>query len=165
MKKYLSFLILFFLIGCSSGTQYFYWDINFPIQKKETVKKSIPVEIILPDYLKSGKILLLKNQKFIFSKYEIPSTPDEFYSRYFINRLSMMGIEAKLYPWDYDYVPKKIYKIRIIDYFVNTDKKEVLLKAVFKNKKMIFKQKYKNDFLNAYKKVYNKLIKKVGGML
>ncbi|WP_457561423.1 hypothetical protein [Caminibacter sp.] len=161
MRFVLILLTLIFL-GCG-GSKYFYWDVNLSV--KNSYKKNVAVKITLPDYLKSGYIIGLKGEKFLYLNYQIPETAEKFYGDYLIKKLRNLGINAKLYPWAYNYKPKKVYKIKISDYYVDLRKKEVVLKIECCKEKFVFIQPYKNDYLKAYKEVYDKMIKKIEGVI
>ena len=162
MKKIIFLIMFLFLFSGCAGSKYFYWDVNLSTRK---VNKTDCVFISFPDYMKSGYVAGVKDMKFVFLNDEIPESVENFYGSYLKKKLKNYGIGIKFYPWECNKKPKNIYRIRIIDYYIDLLHKKAVLKVECCGKNMIFEKKYKNDYLAAYKDVFDQFIKKIGGML
>ena len=143
--KYLLIVLLF--LGCASD-KYLYWH-----AKESKVQKNIGVALELPDYMLSGNIVGIKNGKMVLLKDKINEVPCDFYMNYISKATGF-----KNYPWDFRDKPKKIIKIKILDYYVDFDKKDVLLDVFVNQKRKKFIKKFDKDYLKAYKEVFDKLI-------
>ncbi len=143
--KYLLIVLLF--LGCASD-KYIYWQ-----AKEYKVQKDIGVALELSDYMLSGNIVGIKNGKMVLLKDKINGVPYDFYMNYISKTTGF-----KNYPWDFRNNPKKIIRIKVIDYYVDFDKKYVLLDVFVNQEHKKFIEKFDKDYLKAYKKVFDKLI-------
>ena len=159
MNKILFFLVFLF-IGCGSS-EYFYWDVNV----SKSVKKKVPISISFPDYMKSGYVVGMDGDKFIYLNYQIPETVEKFYGEYLIKSLQKYGIGARIYPWGFNRKINHVVNIKIIDYYIDLKNKRAVLRVGCCNKRYVFEKKYKDNYLKAYKEVFDEMIKKIGGKL
>jgi hypothetical protein len=153
-------ILMFFFIGCGDS-KYIYWDLN--VKKKSN--KEIAVSLSFPDYMKAGYLVAKEGNEFIFLNKQIPERVESFYGGYLKKSLLRYGFKVKIYPWEFDYIPKKVYNIAIIDYYIDLKNKEVLLKAECCKKIIFIKKSYRNDYLKSYRDVFDIFIKKLGGMI
>jgi len=155
-------LLAIFFIGCGSNNNFLYWKNNFKTQEK--CEKNYGVTVDIPEYLYSGKIAGIKNNKLIFLKEEINEIPEDFFEKYLIVSLRtlMNDKNIKSYPWEFiNNKPKKIIKIVIYEYLVDFDKKEIILTGIINNNNFKIIKKFNKNYLKAYKNAFDELVLRV----
>ncbi len=161
MKKLFIVSCLLIFWGCSQKS-YLYWKNDF--KNKYKTDKKIGINVEVPEYLYSGKLVAKKNNKLILLKTEINQIPDDFFTGYLVDSLSVLAgdYNIKSYPWEFqNNKPQKIYIVKIKDYFIDFDNKKVVLIGKINNKNFNIIKRYKKDYLGAYKKVYDELVLKI----
>jgi hypothetical protein len=152
---------MIFFIGCGSSN-YIYWKNNFKTQEK--CEKSYGVTLDIPEYLYSGKIAGIKNNKIVFLNEKINEIPEDFFEKYLIVSLRslMDNKNIKSYPWGFlNNKPKKVINVVIYDYLIDFDKKMVILTGIINNDNFKITKNFNKDYLKAYKNTFDELVLKI----
>ena len=125
--KYLISLVVVFLVGCSTRSEYIYIPEPHVVKVKE-FKRDISVkEVVLPYYLQEGKIPYIKDGKIEFLDEYFSDNAVGFTTKRVVEILkkSFSSQRVYIYPWS----PNKSYILQIdIDKFI-ADDKNVYLKG------------------------------------
>ena len=152
--KLFMFLIVLFFAACSK-TSYLHWETN--TEYKILTNKTVAFKIELPDYMLSGNIAGVKRGKIILLDYKINEIPENFFERYSIEKLKRFtGFKVCSF-WDTNFFDILV-DTKIIDYYIDFDKKEVVLKAEVFDKKFKRIINFKGDFLKAYQEAYDEFL-------
>ncbi|MEO1924068.1 MAG: hypothetical protein ABGX25_06120 [Nautiliaceae bacterium] len=149
------FIFLLLFVGCSKNI-YIHWNIEKESQVYET-NKTVAVKIELPDYMLSGNIAGVKGGKIILLDYKINEIPEDFFEKYTVEKLKNLTGFKVCSLWDTENF-NVLVDIKILDYYVDFDKKEVVLKAEVFDKKFKRIINFKGDFLKAYQEAYDELL-------
>jgi hypothetical protein len=152
---------MIFFVGCGSSN-YIYWKSNFKTQEK--CEKSYGVSIHIPEYLYSGKIAGIKNNKIVFLNKEINEIPEDFFEKYLVVSLRslMNNTNIKSYPWGFvSNKPMKVINVVIYDYLIDFDKKKVILTGIINNENFKITKNFNKDYLKTYKDAFDELVLKI----
>ena len=152
--KLFMFLIVLFFAACSK-TSYLHWETN--TEYKILTNKTVAFKIELPDYMLSGNIAGVKRGKIILLDYKINEIPENFFERYSIEKLKRFtGFKVCSF-WDTNFFDILV-DTKIIDYYIDFDKKEVVLKASVGKRIYENRLKFKKDFLEAFRYAYDEFL-------
>ncbi|MEO1958430.1 MAG: hypothetical protein ABGX23_02655 [Nautiliaceae bacterium] len=145
--------IFLFLIGCGESS-YVFWKKSVTFPKEYNTTYQVRVEV--PDYMLAGNFVGVRGGELVLLPYKINSVPSDFFAKYSV--YSLQNLDKKDL---FTLSDGKVINIKILDYYVDFDNKEVIIYFELNSKPFKVVLPYKGNYKKALKDAYDRLILKV----